>query len=488
MSSSRSRSENHRGPLSDLLDDDEPQRTNTWPLDKAMVPKAPSGSPNFRSPNYRLRNRSVASALRSPVSGHEKRTPRAQHPALSPALRAAALSVANGAGPRGAGFLKGCVQDITPYWSSQSDAKKCLTILPDDDDGTELLEATSTKSPCNQDMIIFAPTSPPSGSERPSRLRQLKRQSFHRRSSVVSLKEEPERCSCCTKDEFWLIYDVFASMNRRKEEDSVSRVDFVWSLSAHGASVDFQRVVRRAGLSAFFKSTARNITLVEFIRRIFPNATGMDVLKMQRWACLRKARKLLMNSEFTASPEEFRQVFSLLEEGSSGIINAIDLLRAQILSRVEILAVLPATVEWDLTLDGFDANVVPVLFNKYGEGANAGVASTSWAESVAEDSLHDEMRRHLQSSRSESSCLTRPDATDEPSLLHAALTKSVFPRETLALMSQSAFPTSEAASPSPNNAVAELVRHLSPPRHRFISDPGPSPMFSGEHSPVVSAF
>lgn len=417
-------------------------------------------------------------------SGYEKRTPRSQHPSLSPALRAAALSVANGAGPRGAGFLKGCMQDITPYWSSQSAAKKCLIILPDGD-GMELLEAVSPKHQGDQDMMISAPASPPNGSERPSRLK-LKRQSLHRRSSVVTLKEESERCSCCTKEEFWLIYDVFASMNRRKEEDSVSRVDFVWSLSAHGASVDFQRVVRRAGLSAYFKATARDITFEEFMRRIFPNATGMDVLKMQRWTCLRKARSILTNSEFAASPEEFRQVFSLLEEGCSGIISAYDLLRAQILSRVEVLAVLPATVEWDLSLDDFLENVVPVLFKKYVEGVEA----TSWAESVAEDSLHDEVKKQFHVSQSQISSQTRPEALEHLSLPHAALTKAVFPRETLALMSQAAFPATDAAAPSPDGSVAELVSQLScsPARQRFISDPGPSPMFPEEHSSVVSAF
>jgi len=422
--------------------------------------------------------------VRSPASGYEKRTPRSLHPSLSPALRAAALSVANGAGPRGAGFLKGCMQDITPYWSSQSDVKKCSMILPDGH-GSELLEAVSPKHEGDKDITISAPASPPSGSERPSRLR-LKRQTLHRRSSVVPLKEEHERCSCCTKEESWLIYDVFASMNRRKEEDSVSRVDFVWSLSAHGASVDFQRVVRRAGLSAYFKATARNITFEEFMHRIFPNATGMDVLKMQRWTCLRKARNVFTNSEFAASPEEFRQVFSLLEEGCSGIISAYDLLRAQILCRVEVLAVLPATVEWDLSLDDFNENVVPVLFNKY----VGGVEATSRAESVAEDSLHDEVKKQFQVAKSQISSPTSSEAIEHPSLPHAALTKAVFPRETLALMSQAAFPATDTAAPLPDSSATELVRQLSrrPARQRFISDPGPSPMFPEEQSSVVSAF
>lgn len=33
----------------------------------------------------------------------------------------------------------------------------------------------------------------------------------------LSVKEESERCSCCTKDEFWTVYDVFHSMDRQQQ-------------------------------------------------------------------------------------------------------------------------------------------------------------------------------------------------------------------------------------------------------------------------------
>merc|ERR1719223_1015526 len=87
-------------------------------------------------------------------------------------------------------------KDTTPYWS-------CMEIVP---------QPLSPKH-CGEKDIV-APDVPASGSERPS---HLKRRS---QAAVVSVKEELERCSCCTKEEFWAIYDIFASMDRR-QEDSV---------------------------------------------------------------------------------------------------------------------------------------------------------------------------------------------------------------------------------------------------------------------------
>lgn len=218
------------------------------------------------------------------------------------------------------------------------------------------------------------------------------------------------------------------------------------------------------------------------MRRIFPNATGMDVLKMQRWTCLRKARNVLTSPEFGASSEEFRQVFSLLEEGCSGIITATDLLRAQILSRIEVLAVLPATVEWDLSLDDFNRNVTPVLIQKYVTEmgrcrVNSGVEAATWEEGL----VHDEIKKQFQAAKRQHEFpFTSPDKVEHPSLPRAALAKVTSPRD-------SARPI--AAAPLPHGLVAELVRRLSvsPARQRCTSDVVASPMY-GEHSPVVSAF
>lgn len=390
-------------------------------------------------------------------------------PTLSPALRAAAISVANGAGHAAAGFLKGCAQD-TPSWGSHNQGRVSADLA-----------AASVSPRLLDEKDVVAPPAPATGTERPGRFR-VRRQSpcekrERRSASVVSLKEEFERCSVCTKEEFWVIYDIFAAMDRQGD-DSIRRGDFVWALSAHGVSVDFQRIVRKAGLSAYFKATARHISLEDFMRRIFPSAIEIDILKMQRWTGLRKARNVLTSPQFGATAEEFRQVFSFLEECCTGTIAATDLLRAQILSRIEVLAVLPATVEWDLNFDEFTKNVVPVLTHKYVSELGMASEPALWEDSGL---VHDGLHEHLEAVKHDMRLpFKSAHAAESSSPTHAAKTKVGSPRGTGA----------PAARPLPEGAVAELIRLLSvsPARQRCTSDMEPYAMHGMEHSSAVSAF
>merc|ERR1719446_257240 len=158
----------------------------------------------------------------------------------------------------------------TTNWSSSKHClEQCQQALGQETwasgEGMDLVEMSELAAFDAKDVV--APAFPASGYQRPSRMLTRRRP-----SQVCRGIEECERCSCCTKEEFWVIYDVF-----------------VWALSAHGTSIEFQRVVRRSRLSAYFKSTARDICLQEFIFRIFPNASATDILKMHRWVDLRKA-------------------------------------------------------------------------------------------------------------------------------------------------------------------------------------------------------
>jgi len=439
MSSSRSRSENRWNrclPLAGEAYENAPQRvgtSSTWPLDEALVPQAPAGSPDFQR---RLRNRRVPYTARGPVSLWDKRTPRSHQP--SPALRAAAVSIANGAGRTAAALLKGGVQDVV------------------------------------------APVSPANGSEVPNRLRQRRFATEVPPSPtrVVTVKEEIERCSCCSKEEFWIVYDIFASMDRR-HEDSVRRGDFLWALSTHGASVDFQRVIRRSGLSTYFKETARDISLEDFLHRIFPSATSMDILKMQRWTSLRKARNMLTSAEFSATRLEFGRVFSLLEEGCCGTIAATELLRAQILSRVEVLAVLPATVEWDLSLDDFNEHVMPHLVNRYvvEMGREHLISDVEVRAEVTQVFQTVSMKQFRFSVRRISDCPIASSDDDEagaPNVRDAELPHvSVRPD-----------------GAADDSFIKELMKRLSASsaKQSYTSHFEVSPMCGVEHSPVVSAF
>jgi hypothetical protein len=207
---------------------------------------------------------------------------------------------------------------------------------------------------------VVAPLSPAT-CPTPSRCRLRKRAM----SAFLNVKEENERCTCCTKEDFWVCFDIFCAMDRR-QAGAVRRGDFVWSLSAHGASVEFQRVVRRSRLSAYFKATAQEIGLEEYLHRIFPNVSEPDWQKMQRWVNLRKAHMVLSSATFGANDEELQAVFDLLsEDASSGTILLVDLLRAGIMSREEILAVIPESGGLNLSYQNFREIAWPVLVRKY---------------------------------------------------------------------------------------------------------------------------
>jgi len=328
---------------------------------------------------------------------------------------------------------------------------------------------------------IVAPAVPASGSERPSRLK-MKRRAIRdpRGSSILVVKEESEKCSCCTKEEYWVTYDIFASIDRQRE-GAIRRGDFVWALSAHGASVDFQKIVRKSGLSAYFKTTARDISLQEFSKRVFPNATESDLQKMDRWSQLRKAYNLLTSANFTFSRDEQMNLFTLLTDSQAATVSATDLLRAQILSRVEILACLPATVEWELSFDDFKESVIPALVQKYGANKE-NLMLDSTPSSSAGSPVNGGLQKCFRQSKLQQKIQELDDVSTQASTCSSTRLSSV-----------SATPV----APLPPGVVAELIKELSktspkgqgpqksPHRSRYISEISG---YVAEQLPIVPAF
>jgi Ca2+-binding EF-hand superfamily protein len=405
--------------------------------------------------------------------------------------------VANGAGISAAGFLKGCLQmeDSTadrPSWSGLHRCDKAVATDQKTENGAvSCLDHCEKAWASDKDMVlaelsredimsssklseikdIVAPSFPASGKERPSGLR------FKRKTqSLLSChaKEEHDRCSCCTKEEFWILYDVFASMDRRGD-GSVSRSDFLWALSAHGACIDFQKIIRRSQLSAYFKSTARDISLEEFAHRIFPNATAIDVLKMQRWMSWRKAKKMVTSDVFRGTREQLKQVFSFLEEDSCGTISASDLWRSQILSRDEVLAMAPSAGDWNLSYESFLAVVARVLVDKYTDFflEENGLLEDWWDSEIRPD-LETELKDKF-------------GAVIDPLRFAFASGSDEDPLPAAAPVEEK--PELFVADPLPPGVVTSLISRLRPPspesQHR--SHMGASPMCGVEITPSVPA-
>lgn len=346
-------------------------------------------------------------------------------PNTSPKLRASPIAI--GAGRAAVGFLRGCSADVDKDRCNPENVSwSCLTG-PDRawvvGDGLDIMSATPTAAELDLSSTVFsekditAPMVPASGSERPCHAR-LRRRAL---TAFLNIKEESERCSCCNKSEYWVCFDVFCAMDR-SQDGAVRRGDFVWSLSAHGASVEFQRVIRRARLSAYFKSTAREISFDEFSQRIFPNASPNDIQKMQRWTCMRKAQKIVLSGAFSAKEEEMREVFSLLEEEDGvGIVALSDLVRAEILTKADILDCAPETQGPHISFDEFLQFLSPSLVRKYATEDCRSMFLESGPQAFYKESIANKLEAIHQASVLDGVLLKSPKSKDAQLLLYTAI-------------------------------------------------------------------
>jgi len=129
----------------------------------------------------------------------------------------------------------------------------------------------------------------------------------------------------------------------RLQVGQVRRSDFIRALKEHGSTVEFQKAVNKAGLKEYFLKPVE-LTLDEFIRRIFVTATDADVFCMLRWASLYKANAIVAEPSFKATTTELRHLFSVLDRNSSGHVSLADLLHAEIFSSEEMLDLLKTVV------------------------------------------------------------------------------------------------------------------------------------------------
>jgi hypothetical protein len=265
----------------------------------------------------------------------------------------------------------------------------------------------------------------------------------------------------------------------RRQEGSVRRGDFVWALSAHGASLEFQRIVRKSRLSAYFKATAREISLEEFVGRVFPNTAAVDVLKMRRWSCFRRARNIVANTDtFKATPAQMKQVFSLMEEDECGTVSTNSLMRAQILSHADVIALLPLkhnSGDFQMNLEDFVDVVGPLLLFKYSEFGKDHGDSGDWEDSAVGQEIHDKFSEVMRTKLNSDVEQTHASQQSSVSMNVAEEANSVVPEP----------------PPLPPGTVAALIARLRPssPRQEcFASDFGVSMLCHMEHSPIVSAF
>merc|ERR1711904_208200 len=153
-------------------------------------------------------------------------------------------------------------------------------------------------------------------------------------SSVASHgSSDVERCSCCTIDDFWMVYDSFRLMDKR-ECGSVRRCDF-YEASTEYVTLEMRRTITKGNLHERFRSSPAELKLEELLHRIWPNATDDDRKKMVNWTKLRDASTVLSDSSFKATREELKRIFDLLDADGSQTLSMGELVRARIITKRE---------------------------------------------------------------------------------------------------------------------------------------------------------
>jgi hypothetical protein len=116
---------------------------------------------------------------------------------------------------------------------------------------------------------------------------------------------------------------------------SIARSEFYEAITAH-PTLEMRRVMKRCGLHDRFRRSNVDVSLEEFIRLIWPYASGHDMETMRHWSCLREAHSVLKEPTFVGEHADLRHIFDLLDIDGSRTISVNELLRSRILSKKDV--------------------------------------------------------------------------------------------------------------------------------------------------------
>lgn len=105
-------------------------------------------------------------------------------------------------------------------------------------------------------------------------------------------------------------------------------------------TVDQIRTVRRADLQQRFRGSAADVTLEELLQLTWPKATEEDFGKMRRWVQLMEAQRVLREPNFRGETSDLRRIFDLLDVNGDGDLSLKEVLRANILTKSEVVQLL----------------------------------------------------------------------------------------------------------------------------------------------------
>lgn len=155
------------------------------------------------------------------------------------------------------------------------------------------------------------------------------------KSSGYGRKPACERCSVCSKDDLWQVFDVFWTLDKHKQFKLTRR--HVFASLRDCVSQKQVEVLRRSRLTERFRQSSQDVPLDEFLRMMWPDVKEEDLAKMTRWCQLRAAQTAIQGRCHGEVPDSvLREIFDLLDLNGDQRVSVEELYWGEILTAEQV--------------------------------------------------------------------------------------------------------------------------------------------------------
>lgn len=187
---------------------------------------------------------------------------------------------------------------------------------------------------------LFSPPLPALVQRHCSRGAQRLRRDAEARNSVEDSGVR-STCSCCSKEEVWAAVDLFMAATSKSSEALNSQCLFEALATPPGRKGwDIIQSMKRSNLDGKVFGSKKAISLEEYVKLIWPQATREDTKVMGKWSRFRRANMAWHVaadlSDNAPKTEDLRKAFDLIDQNGDGTLTVEELDKAEILTKEEL--------------------------------------------------------------------------------------------------------------------------------------------------------
>lgn len=154
-------------------------------------------------------------------------------------------------------------------------------------------------------------------------------------TACLAGRPAPEKCGVCTKEQLCDVFDVFWFLDKQRQF-KLTRHTFFATIRECVSHKQVE-VLRKSRLTERFRQSSQDVSLEEFLRMMWPDATDADIVKMHRWCQLRAAQTAIHGHFEGELPDTvLREIFDLLDLNGDHRVSMEELHRGQILTTAQV--------------------------------------------------------------------------------------------------------------------------------------------------------